>query len=72
MLLKIRPYFREQFNMSVSLWLNSDAVLWEKEDQGEQSGQFILSRVGVILTAQLSANSLELAKSHCLPGTDKF
>lgn len=47
-------------------------VLWEEENQGEQSGQFILNRVGMILTAQLSAYSLELTKSHCLPGTDKF
>lgn len=52
--------------------MNYDVVLWEKENQGEQSGQFILSRVGMVLTAQLSASSLELAKSHCLPGTDKF
>lgn len=43
-----------------------------KKNQGEQSGQFILNRVGMALTAQLSANSLELAKSHCLPGTNKF
>lgn len=52
--------------------MNSDVVLGEREDQGEQSGRFILSREGMVLTAQLSANSLELAKSHCLPGTDKF
>lgn len=45
-------------------------VLWEEENQGEQSGQFILNRVG--MCAQLSAYSLELTKSHCLPGTDKF
>lgn len=44
----------------------------KKKNQGEQSGQFILNRVGMVLTAQLSANSLELAKSHCLPGTNKF
>ena len=44
----------------------------KKENQGEQSGRFILNRGGMVLTAQLSANSLEFTGSHCLPGTNKF
>lgn len=47
-------------------------VLWEKENQGEQCGWFILNRLAMVLTAQLSANSLELAKSHCLLETNKL
>ena len=50
-------------------------MMWsggKKKNQGEQSGQFILNRVGMVLTAQLSTNGLELAKSHCLPGTNIF
>ena len=44
----------------------------KKKNQGEQSGRFILNRVGMVLTAQLSANGLEFTESHCLPGTNKF
>lgn len=44
----------------------------KKKNQGEQSGQFILNRIGMVLTAQLSANGLEFTESHCLPGTNKF
>lgn len=52
--------------------MNYDVILWEKEKSREQSGQFVLNRVGMVLTAQLSTNGLELAKSHCLPGTNIF
>lgn len=33
------------------------------KNQGERSGQFILNRLGIVLTAQLSADGLELAES---------
>lgn len=41
-------------------------MMWScgrRKNQGEQSGQFILNRLGIVLTAQLSANGLELAES---------